>query len=371
MDGQIVGVAVTAFVSVVTTVVTLLYGPAWKDRIDRRRAREQRSEQLLAKYSEPLARAAFDLQSRLYNSHSVAFRSAPEISESYRRLSTLWLLGQYLAWVEIVRREVQVIDYGDVGRTSSFQRHLFDVADILASSASVKDRIYRVFRADQRAIGELMVVERGVDGTGGADCMGYAEFCRRMDDDHVFARWFTSVVLPGDSIDPASAGLGESTDGHRGALLQRALIDLIDFFDPDQVRFPDRNERGKVPLPEGFADRKRLRPITEVARFRLRGDGDAVLAAWAADHAKTVRDRGGRATVQLSRCPWRTRTVEYFTERGYTEIHVRISDEAAGSQCRRDPGAFLSRSELKLINDLLRRLGRPRLVRTSRRSSEI
>ena len=67
MNVQLVTVVVTAVVSVATTLVVVFLGPAWKDRVDSQRASRQRSEQLLARYSEPLSRAAFDLQSRLYN----------------------------------------------------------------------------------------------------------------------------------------------------------------------------------------------------------------------------------------------------------------------------------------------------------------
>jgi hypothetical protein len=52
--------------------------------------------------------------------------------------------------------------------------------------------------------------------------------------------------------------------GDRAVLIQRALIDLIDFFDPMQIRFPDVNERGEVPTPLGVQDRKRLRPLVRL-----------------------------------------------------------------------------------------------------------
>jgi hypothetical protein len=158
-DVQLLTVAVTAAVSVATTLVAVLSGPAWKDRVDTRRVSRQRSEHLLARYFEPLAWAAFDLQSRLYNIYRQQLMTASRISEPYRRFSTLWFYGQFLAWIEIVRREVQVIDVGDVRRTARLQRHLFDVLDIMATDG-IADASFRVFRADQRAIGEAVVTER-------------------------------------------------------------------------------------------------------------------------------------------------------------------------------------------------------------------
>jgi len=260
-----VTVAVTAAVSVATTLVAVFFGPAWKDRVDTRRASRQRSEHLLARYSEPLARAAFDLQSRLYNICRQQLMTASRIPEPYRRFSTLWFYGQFLAWIEIVRREVQVIDVGDVRRTARLQRHLFDVVDIMATDG-IADASFRVFRADQRAIGEAMVTERSAGEHRRSDSMGYAEFVQRFEADRAFARWFSGLD---SDIDALMKG---GVPGARLTLTQRALIDLIDFVDPDWIRFPDANERGRLPAPAGIVDRKRSRPQTQAARFRFKSD---------------------------------------------------------------------------------------------------
>ncbi|MFD0821672.1 hypothetical protein ACFQ0D_25930, partial [Micromonospora zhanjiangensis] len=282
VDSQLPTVLVTAAVSVATTLVATFYGPAWKDRLDARRGARQRSEQVLARYSEPLARAAFDLQSRLYNIRGQGFLTDERIPADYRRLSTLWLFGQFLAWLEIVRREVQVIDAGDVRRTTALQRHLFEVVDILATGG-IGDPTFRVFRATQRAVGELMVVERGVDDRHRSDSLGYGEFVRRFETEPQFARF-------GDGLDRYVVRLvrGEPA-GPRISLAQRALIDLIDFVDPDWVRFPDPDERGRIPLPDGLHYPKRQRAGSEFARFTSGDDPAPVLTGWARDRGLPVR----------------------------------------------------------------------------------
>lgn len=242
MNEELLAVILTAVVSVVTTLVASLYGPAWKDRLDARRTARQRSDQVISQYSEPLARAAYDLQSRIYNISQQGLMRAASIPADYRRLSTLWILGQFLAWIEIVRREVQVIDFGDVHRTSRLQHHLFAVVAVLASDATPADD-FRVFRADQRAIGELMVVERTIGGQQRSDSLGYGDFVRRMESDPAFARWFADL--------DASVGrlVRGGPLGTRLVRIQRELIDLLDFIDPDAIRFPDRSTRTKLPLP--------------------------------------------------------------------------------------------------------------------------
>jgi len=63
-------------------------------------------------YAEPLIAAAFDLQTRLYSIVQHNFLKAAAVERGYAEPSTLWLIAQYFAWVEILRREVQYLDVG-------------------------------------------------------------------------------------------------------------------------------------------------------------------------------------------------------------------------------------------------------------------
>jgi hypothetical protein len=294
VNAGVATVLVTAVVSVVTTLVAVFYGPTWKDRVEARRASRQRSAQLLARYSEPMARAAFDLQSRLYNISRKWFMAGSDTPDAYRRLSTLWLLGQFFGWLEIVRREVQVIDYGDVDRTTELQRHIFDVVDIFSTN-SIDDPDLRIFRAEQRAIGELMVIERIAGDSRHSDILGYATFVEQLESVPAFARWFSRLA---DDLDRVMKG---KHVGARLILVQRALINLIDFFDPDWIRFPDPNERGRIPLPLEYRDRKRLRPASEVARFRIEAEPYSVVDSWARERGLPMRRDGSEVRVVLPR----------------------------------------------------------------------
>lgn len=362
MDVQLLTVLVTAVVSVATTVVAGLYGPAWKARVDTRRAAQQRSEQVIRHYSEPLARAAFDLQSRLYNICRQHFLEDEKIPPEYRRFSTLWILGQFLAWVEIVRREVQVIDFGDIRRTTSLQRHLFDVVDILGTNSGDHDQNLRVFRAEQRAIGELMVTERRMGDRHRSDSLGYGEFVHRMETEPDFARWFAKLDQDVQRL------MGGGGSHLRLALAQRALIGLIDFLDPDLVRFPEPNERGRIPVPPGQHDRKRTRPPTQVARFLFEGDPLATVESWARErHLPVLREPAGTVRVRLSR---RTGLVGHdvvvLRTPPWVELHVvRRSQPVAGPSPTGAPlpSPIPRPQEADAVNDLLRRFDRPPLPR--------
>jgi hypothetical protein len=78
--------------------------------IEQLRFAEQRrveSEKAISRYREPLARAAYDLQSRLYNilEHSLIsayFDNGDERERAYVVDNTVFLVAQYLAWTEII-----------------------------------------------------------------------------------------------------------------------------------------------------------------------------------------------------------------------------------------------------------------------------
>jgi hypothetical protein len=109
--------AVSAIAVLAAALVTAFVGPAWKIRHDRRR----QAEEIVGRYSRPLMQAAYELQSRIYNIARLRFFARGSLLDAYRRsyaeTSTLWLIGQYLGWVEILRREVQFLDLGDLAKT--------------------------------------------------------------------------------------------------------------------------------------------------------------------------------------------------------------------------------------------------------------
>ena len=70
---------------------------------------------------------------------------------------------------------------------------------------------------------------------GEFDCMGYAAFCSHLESDEEFARWFKVLRA---SIEDLAARDVARTD--RLVTLQNELTDLIDFLDPEAVRFPSR-----------------------------------------------------------------------------------------------------------------------------------
>jgi hypothetical protein len=229
---------VAALIAGVVAIAGVVLGPSLKARHDRTRE----AEALLRRYREPLLYAAYELQSRLWNIVSGKFLEAywttePSERKRYAETSTLWLVGQYLGWAEALRRDVQYLDLGKVERSRELRHLLSAIAFVWASDTQVDDDCFLLYRSEQRAIGELMLA--GGEGER-VDCLGYVAFEKELDDAE-FARWFARLRNDLDAV----ARKGES---YRVRLLQRRLMELVDFLDPGYVNFPNRRERTMVEL---------------------------------------------------------------------------------------------------------------------------
>lgn len=189
------------------------------------------------RYRIPLMHAAFDLQSRLYNicrqrflqRFSTAASSAQE--REYAIDNTLYLMGQYLCFSEIIRRGMLFV--ADRRQDRALTEAMERVRDWLATS-EIEDRTLCLFRGEQRAVGEVMLVESDklFPGDPRWDCLGYAAFVKTLQDPDV-ERWF-------DSLRHSLEALTSDLEHHDQRLkeLQHALLDLLTLLDPDYEHLP-------------------------------------------------------------------------------------------------------------------------------------
>ncbi len=201
--------------------------------------RRVEAEQTARRFLEPLGRAAYELQSRIFNIAKGGFLEiylthGDARTRSYAVNHTVFVIAQYFAWTELIRREIQFIDLGRDEKTRTL--------------AQLQHRIYscwqtdrraptlRVFGGEQHAIGECMIRE----GTRGPQCMGFASFLDLVEKGPtpLIADLLADVNSLGACLEVALPRLAE---------LQNALVDLVVFLDPEAIRFPEKN-RTKIEL---------------------------------------------------------------------------------------------------------------------------
>jgi hypothetical protein len=196
--------------------------------------RRAETEKTAQKFREPLGRAAYDLQSRIYNIIKSDFLNAylengDERTKKYAIKNTLFVIAQYFARTELVRQEIQFIDLGadeDTRKLSELQDSIYSIWQTNAYG----DPLFRVFAGEQRAIGERLIRECA----RGPECMGYASF---LD----FYQEHPDPLLTAVEADVAALGTNLPRALPRLIALQHALVELLDFLDPNYVRFPEKN----------------------------------------------------------------------------------------------------------------------------------
>lgn len=205
-------------------------------------SRLERAEDLATRFREPLLQSAYDLQSRIYNIVKQDFlgrfyreEGVGQQERDYAVHNTCYVYAQYLCWVEIIRRESQYVDPRRRDNSRAIVVQMENVRDCMAESTRHTDRALRLFRGEQRAIGELMLVP--VTAPAGDvprwECLGYAAFVEALAEPR-FKEWFAPLQAGVVEL----AGMTEFPE--RLTELQHALIDLMDVLDPGHDRVPAR-----------------------------------------------------------------------------------------------------------------------------------
>jgi hypothetical protein len=83
--------------------------------------------------------------------------SADPEEQQYARASTLYRVGEYFGWTEILRRGLQFLDLGDDRRTRELAGLLAQVSRTFSDTGRYPAGAFRLFRDEQRALGEVML----------------------------------------------------------------------------------------------------------------------------------------------------------------------------------------------------------------------
>ncbi|MCW2750623.1 MAG: hypothetical protein JWR83_1733 [Aeromicrobium sp.] len=175
---------------------------------------------------EPLAQAAAELQSRIYNiveTGWVALTKRYEGHGDYTVASTAFLFAHYFGWIE-ARRQSVLDSSGEGGRDESVQTLIDGVLQVLRRGDDSDGFCF--FSAEQRAIGELMFYWEVLPDNGLRipHVHGYSKFSTLYRSDAEFRKWF----------EPVDAGMARVAKGDNSRLIaiQQALVKLILELDP-------------------------------------------------------------------------------------------------------------------------------------------
>ena len=232
MDTDTLITTVTLVLSIASVIVSGLFGIRTQrlghqlEAEREARLEEQSAIKAAERVYEPLAQAAAELQSRIFNIVESGWLGVQKRYEShgdYAATSTAYLFAQYFGWIE-ARRQAVLTSSGEGGRDLSVQRVIDGVLAVLRRSEGSEGFLF--FTTEQRAIGELMLSWEVHTETGVRipHVLGYAAFTERFATDEAFSPWFAPVT---SGLDLVANG-----DNTRLIAIQHALVRLIDELDP-------------------------------------------------------------------------------------------------------------------------------------------
>lgn len=211
--------------------------------ISRRAARVDRlsaAEELATRFREPLLNAVFNLETRIYNMVELDFfgrflgADSTDSEKEYVVFNTMYVFAQYFCWIEILRRESQFVDPRSEQKNRAALAGIETVLLAFADSIGIQDKYFRLFRGEQQALGEVMLVpvESPKPGSPRWECLRYAAFVHALEDRQM-ARWFRSLREDIEEVAKNPAHHHE-----RLRLIHQRLMDIIDILDPDAYRVP-------------------------------------------------------------------------------------------------------------------------------------
>ncbi len=231
-------------IDVVPVLISTL-GAVVSVAISRRAARIERlsaAEEIATRFREPLLHAVFNLETRIYNIVELDFfgrflgADSTDSEKEYAVLNTMHVFAQYFCWLEILRRESQFVDPRNDQRNRAVDVGTEAVRNAFADSIVIQEKCFRLFRGEQRALGEVMLVPAEAPRPGAPrwECLGYAPFVHALEDGQM-ARWFRRL-----REDIGEVSENPAYHHARLRLIQQRLMDIIDILDPDARRVPSQ-----------------------------------------------------------------------------------------------------------------------------------
>ncbi|KAF9945400.1 hypothetical protein BGZ72_001372 [Mortierella alpina] len=256
-------VAIIALVATMLTAATGIYIRWYSDQY----MEVAEDEKLIARYRDPILRAAQDLQSRLYNiaeteilswmyadananadanadanANAQANAPADAVASAYGPKKgnllqfTCFLVGQYFAWTYILYRQPHFLYLATSKRNSNLVKTMDTIQWMFGTDAfddPTLERPFYLWRGHQCATGEIMTANEGSETV----CIGYATFVERWRDEPTFREWFRSLV-EGITTMASARHSADPVPDHRVRRLQHMLVELIKMLESNNARPP-------------------------------------------------------------------------------------------------------------------------------------
>jgi len=175
--------------------------------------------------------AAYDLQSRLFGfvQYGLLSYAGDETKKDLIYTYTAFLVGQYLSWTYILRRQAQFLRFSTDKTNKRLNAILDDITNQFSLDRHKGEDPFMLWRGQQMAIGELMTKSEDNDQLY---CMGFGAFAIKYAAEPDFKKWFEPIEAGVHSLVEAQARRNFVAN-YRLRRLQHLLIDLVLLLDPE------------------------------------------------------------------------------------------------------------------------------------------
>jgi hypothetical protein len=166
------------------------------EKIKDRNIRKLENNKLLQKFKDPLLQAARELFINIENIFKI---KTDFLKTEIDRKTLMYCFVQFLCWVEIIRKNLIIMDDINSSKFFNLRDSLQDIQNCFDNNF-VTDHKFKINNAEQKAIGELMTKDN--------NCIPYTEFIDRYQE---FNKWLYKLEKNindlGDNIDKYSPSL--------------------------------------------------------------------------------------------------------------------------------------------------------------------
>lgn len=178
---------------IIDSVVGEIENHRHKLALDIEESKRERIRQEIVRWANPILGTVEDLEYRLKNIlQNGGYRALSNecdgmlnpnwsISYSYYMNSTLYLFGQYFAWIQMLNKELNFEIFQSQNEKDEFFKAIYKVSDSLGkfpANVPCSGKDTQVFKLQQRTIGEIMIDPENNQPR----CMNYSDFLVKLNE---------------------------------------------------------------------------------------------------------------------------------------------------------------------------------------------
>ena len=179
---------------IITLTLRFFFDDILKMKLEQRRTLNK----IVKHYSSPLLRAGFSLERKVNGYIRDIDKGWYENEDPYYKLSLLYGFGEFLAWIRILEREKNFLEFNRSKHTKDFEKRLHGIFRAITSFAYFRhvtdtDKVNQsiIARLYLTAIGEVMTVEE----EGQYIVLDFTTFCKLYQQKKEVYGWFQALDI--------------------------------------------------------------------------------------------------------------------------------------------------------------------------------